>query len=458
MAETDLQRPRSIDAPDYRKLMECVHCGLCLPTCPTYAELGVEMDSPRGRIYLMRAVVEGKLGLSPAYQQHISLCLGCRACETACPSGVKFGQLLEGARAQIEQADAPPYPPLAKWLRLLAFRGILPRPLVLRTLGNFLLIYQYSGLRALFNHPAVTRWLPARLVRLDDLLPVLPKRAYRSRVREVTPAQGERRGRVGFVSGCVMPIFFSHVNYATVQLMAANGFEVMTPRTQRCCGALHAHAGEREEARRLARQNLEVFAQAQVDWIVVNAAGCGAMLKEYHELLHRDVLLSGAAKHFSERVLDVSEFFDRFPFRRPLGELNLRVVYDDPCHLVHGQKVKEEPRRLLRSIPGLELLDVPEADWCCGSAGIYNLVHPELSQQILERKLQHLAAVNPDVITTGNPGCLMQIGTGAKQHGLTAPVVHPIELLYWAYLAAQGQHVAAIPFGPAVTYSHRQPS
>ena len=442
MAETTWQLPRTTDAPDYEKLMECVHCGLCLPTCPTYAELGVEMDSPRGRIYLMRAVVDGRLSLSAAYQQHISQCLGCRACETACPSGVKFGQLLEGARAQIEQADAPQHPPLARWLRALAFRGILPHPMVLRTLGNLLLLYQASGLRALVNHPSLRRWLPERLTELDRLLPLLPKRAHRARLREITPAQGEKRGRVGFVSGCVMPIFFVQINDATVQLMAANGFEVITPRAQRCCGALHAHAGEREDARRLARQNLEAFAQARVDWIVVNAAGCGAMLKEYHELLQHDALLSGAAKQFSERVLDVSQFFDRFPFRGPLGTLKLRVAYDDPCHLLHGQRVKDEPRRLLRSIPGLELLDVPEADWCCGSAGIYNLVHPELSHQILQRKMTHLAAVNPDVITTGNPGCLIQIGLGAKQHGLRAAVVHPIELLYGAYLTALGKHVS----------------
>ncbi len=442
MVETMVQLPRTTDAPDYEKLMECVHCGLCLPTCPTYAELGVEMDSPRGRIYLMRAVVDGRLSLSPTYQQHISQCLGCRACETACPSGVKFGQLLEGARAQIEQADAPQHPPLARWLRALAFRGLLPHPMVLRALGNLLLLYQASGLRALVHHPSLRRWLPERLTTLDQLLPVLPKRAYRARLRETTPAQGERRGRVGFVSGCVMPIFFAQINEATVQLMAANGFEVITPRAQRCCGALHAHAGEREDARRLARQNLEAFAQARVDWIVVNAAGCGAMLKEYHELLHHDALLSGAAKQFSERVLDVSQFFDRFPFRGPLGILNLRVAYDDPCHLLHGQRVKDEPRRLLRSIPGLELLDVPEADWCCGSAGIYNLVHPDLSYQILQRKMAHLAAVNPDVIATGNPGCLIQLGTGAKQHGLKAAVVHPIELLYGAYLTALGKHVS----------------
>jgi glycolate dehydrogenase iron-sulfur subunit len=441
MVETMLPLPRTTDAPDYGKLMECVHCGLCLPTCPTYAELGVEMDSPRGRIYLMRAVVDGKLLLSATYQHHISQCLGCRACETACPSGVKFGQLLEGARAQIEQADAPQHPPLARWLRTLAFRGILPHPLVLRALGNLLLLYQACGLRALIQHPLLRRWLPKRLTELDQLLPTLPKRAYRARLQETMPAQGEKRGRVGFVSGCVMPIFFAQINDATVQLMAANGFEVITPRAQRCCGALHAHAGERQEARRLARQNLEAFAQARVDWIVVNAAGCGAMLKEYHELLHQDALQSGAAKQFSDRVLDVSQFFDRFPFRGPLGRLNLRVAYDDPCHLLHGQRVKDEPRRLLRSIPGLELLDVPEADWCCGSAGIYNLIHPELSRQILQRKMTHLAAVNPDVIATGNPGCLIQLGTGAKQHGLRAAVVHPIELLYEAYCTALGKRV-----------------
>jgi glycolate oxidase iron-sulfur subunit len=441
MTTSVLPPPRTTDAPDERGLMECVHCGLCLPTCPTYAELGVEMDSPRGRIYLMRAVVEGKLSLSASYQQHISLCLGCRACETACPSGVKFGHLLEGARAQIEQAGAPHYPPLAKWLRLLAFEGILPRPLVLRLLGNLLLFYQACGLRALLQHPALGRWLPTRLVKLDQMLPVLPKRSSRARLREVTPAQGERRGRVGFVCGCVMPYFFGQVNEATVQLLSANGFEVVTPAAQRCCGALHAHAGERETARRLARQNIEAFAEARVDWIIVNAAGCGAMLKEYHELWRHDPLLSGAAKQFSERVLDVSQFFDRFPFRGPLAELPLRVAYDDPCHLVHGQRVREEPRRLLRAIPGVELLDVKEADWCCGSAGIYNLLHPDLSRQILERKMRHLMAVNPDVIATGNPGCLLQIGVGAKEHGLTAAVVHPIELLHWASLAAQGKRI-----------------
>jgi glycolate oxidase iron-sulfur subunit len=395
------------------------------------------MDSPRGRIYLMRAVADGKLALSESYQEHISLCLGCRACETACPSGVKFGQLLEGARAQIEQAHAPARPPLARWLRVLAFQAILPRPLVLRALGNLLLLYQASGLRTLVRRLALRKVLPARLLALDDLLPTLPKRTYRLGLQEVTPAEGERRGRVGFVSGCVMPILFSQVNVATVRLMAANGFEVVTPRTQRCCGALHAHAGEREDARRLARHNLEAFAQARVDWIVVNAAGCGALLKEYHELLHDDALFSGPARQFSERVLDVSEFFDRFPFRGPLGRLDLRVAYDDPCHLLHGQRIREEPRRLLRSIPGLDLVEVKEADWCCGSAGIYNLQHPELSRQILERKLTNLAAVNPDVIATGNPGCLLQIGMGAKQHGLTARLLHPIELVYWAYLAAK---------------------
>jgi glycolate oxidase iron-sulfur subunit len=437
IAETASRAPNTIDAPDYRKLMECVHCGLCLPTCPTYAELGVEMDSPRGRIYLMRAVVEGKLSLSPSYQEHISLCLGCRACETACPSGVKFGQLLEEGRAQIEQANAPARPPLATWLRILAFKGVLPRPAVLRLLGNFLLLYQASGLRTLLKHPTVARWLPTRMAALDQLLPMLPKRAYRRRLREFTPAQGERRGRVAFLSGCVMPIFFSPINDATVRLMAANGFDVITPGAQRCCGALHAHAGEREDARALARHNVKVFGEAQVDWIVVNAAGCGAILKEYHELLHHDAQLSGAAKQFSERVLDVSQFFDKFPFRGPLGTLKLRVAYDDPCHLLHGQRLKEEPRRLLRSIPGVELVDVKEADWCCGSAGIYNLLHPELSRQILARKLRHLAAAAPDVIATGNPGCLLQIGAGAKQSGLTAPVVHPIQLLHGAYLAAK---------------------
>jgi glycolate oxidase iron-sulfur subunit len=252
-----------------------------------------------------------------------------------------------------------------------------------------------------------------------------------------------------------MPIFFAHINDATVQLLSANGFDVITPSAQRCCGALHAHAGEREEARHLARRNIEAFAEARVDWIVINAAGCGAMLKEYHELLHHDALLSGAAKQFSERVVDISQFFARFPFQGRLGELQLRVAYDDACHLLHGQRVKEEPRRMLRTIPGLTLVEVKEADWCCGSAGIYNLLHPELSRQILARKMRHIAAVAPDVIATGNPGCILQIGLGAKQHGISAPVVHPIELMHWAYQAAHGKRV---PFSRSTPQRDQTPN
>ncbi len=400
--------------------LDCVHCGMCLPACPTYRETGRETSSPRGRIYLMRAVAEGRLPLGDALAEEAYLCLGCRACETACPSGVRFGSLLEHTRASVERAGLRRG--FAKRAESFALRHVVPRPARLRALVGLLGIAQRLGLDA-----AALRLLPPGARELHGLLPRIPARAARRALPELTSALGPRRGRVAFFAGCIMPELFGSVNRASVRVLARNGFDVVVPRGQGCCGALHAHAGDAELAHGLARQNLAAFDPRGVDAIVSNSAGCGAALREAKSWL------PGEAEGFSARVRDVCELLDETGLRAPAGRLALRVCYDDPCHLVHGQGVKDAPRRVLASIPGLVLVAHDDPTSCCGAAGTYNLTHRAMSSAVLARKLDALAAVDPDVVATGNPGCLMQIAAGGRARGLRARVVHPVELLDESY-------------------------
>jgi glycolate oxidase iron-sulfur subunit len=399
--------------------LDCVHCGMCLPACPTYRETGRETSSPRGRIYLMRAVAEGRLPLD-ALAEEAYLCLGCRACETACPSGVRFGSLLEHTRAEVERAGLRRG--FAKRAESFALRHVVPRPARLRALVGLLGIAQRLGLDA-----AALRLLPPGARELHGLLPRIPARAARRPLPELTPALDPRRGRVAFFAGCIMPELFGSVNRATVRVLARNGFDVVVPRGQGCCGALQAHAGDAELAHGLARQNVTAFDPGGVDAIVSNSAGCGAALREAKSWL------PGEAEGFSARVRDVCEFLDEAGLRAPTGRLALRVCYDDPCHLVHGQRVKDAPRRVLASIPGLVLVAHDDPTSCCGAAGTYNLTHRAMSSAVLARKLDALAAADPEAIATGNPGCLMQIASGARARGLRARVVHPVELLDESY-------------------------
>jgi len=406
----------------HARALDCIHCGLCLPDCPTYRETGSELSSPRGRIYLMRSVAEGRIPLAGTLAEEAYLCLGCRACETACPSGVQFESMLELTRAEVaaEQLRGGWARRLERW----GLRALLPHPRRLRAAVDLLAVGQRLRLdRALLG------LLPRGLRELHGLLPAIPPRRDRRPAPERVPAQGERRGRVAFFVGCVMPELFGDVNAATLRVLARNGFEVVVPRGQGCCGALHAHAGDAQYATTLARRNLAAFAETGVDAIVVNSAGCSAAMREAERWL------PGEGEVFATRVRDVTEFLVAEGLRAPEGRLDATVCYDDPCHLVHGQRIEAAPRRLLEQIPGLSLLPHRDPGACCGAAGIYNLTQPAMSRAVLDRKLRALAAADPDLIATGNPGCLIQIRAGAARMGLRARVLHPIQLLDQAYTA-----------------------
>lgn len=404
----------------YTKSLDCVHCGLCLSTCPTYRVTGRETSSPRGRIYMLRGVAEGKLPLADVVADEAYLCLACRACETACPSGVQFGSLIELARAEVEATGARKG--TAVRIERMALRGLLPHRRRLHWAVSLLAAVQRTGL---------DRWvaglLPRSLRNAHALLPRVPALNDRRLPPEFVPAVGERRGRVAFLVGCVMPEFFGSVNAATVRVLARNGFDVVIPRDQGCCGALHAHSGDIESARDLARKNVAAFAAADVDVLVVNSAGCGAAMRDAGEWL------PGEGEAFAAGVRDVAEFLDAEGLRAPTGRIDARVCYDDPCHLAHGQRVVAAPRRLLEQIPGVTMAAHADPTACCGAAGIYNLTHPEMSRAVLARKLDSLAAADPDIVATGNPGCLMQLQAGMAERGLRARVVHPVVMLDEAY-------------------------
>jgi glycolate oxidase iron-sulfur subunit len=414
--------PEISPQPDevYARSLDCVHCGLCLSACPTYRASGRESSSPRGRVYLMRGAAEGRIGLEGLLAEEAYLCLGCRACETACPSGVRFGAMLELTRARVVEAGLRRG--AAARIERALLRHVIPRRLRLRLLVDLL------GLaRGLRLHRLAAAVGPAPLRELAELAPEVPSRRERRRLPELVPAEGQRRGRVALLVGCVAAEVFAPVNRATTRVLARNGFDVLVPRAQTCCGALHAHAGDLEAARRLARRNAESFTAAGVDAVISNSAGCGAAMREAPQWLGAE------GEAYARLVRDVSEFLDEVGIRPPRRLLRARVCYDDPCHLVHGQGVRDAPRNLLRAIEGLELVPHADPTSCCGAAGTYNLTQRAMSRAVLARKLDALAAVDPDVIATGNPGCLMQLRAGARARGLRARVAHPIELLDEAY-------------------------
>jgi glycolate oxidase iron-sulfur subunit len=410
--------------PPAQELIEkCVHCGFCLATCPTYVLWGEEMDSPRGRIYLMKMALGTKTEMTPQWVSHFDSCLGCVACMPACPSGVEYGKLIEATRAQIERNFQRPA--ADKLHRRLLFETFT-KPSRLNLLRVPLLAYQKSGLQSALRALGLFRLLPKSIAAMDTLLP--PVKPI-DPVPSVTSPRGEKRKRVGLLLGCVQRVFFSQVNAATARVLAAEGCEVVAPPEQTCCGALCVHAGEEENALALARHTIDVFEKAGVETIVINAAGCGSNVKEYGYLLRNDPQYADRAKRFSAKCKDISEILAELPPRAERKPLTARVAFHDSCHLQHAQGVRTQPRSLLAQIPGVELLEIPEAPICCGSAGIYNLVQPEAATQLGDRKANLIAELNAEVVATGNPGCLLQLQSALAKTNRPTPVVHTIQLL-----------------------------
>lgn len=410
----------------YEKTLACVHCGLCLPACPAYRVDPRESLAPRGQVYNIRAVLEGRLELTSALASEIYECLACRGCESVCPSGVPVGTIVEQARGLITEKRMEGK--VERLLKRLLLSGVLAHPRRLSMLMSLLRFYERSGLRSLARF-LLARISPA-LAERERLMPPLGRKP--APLPALASPSGEKRSRVALFSGCIASHAFSDVNEATVRVLQRNGFEVVIPKDQVCCGALHQHNGLPETGRSLARKNVEVFERAEVDRVVVNAAGCGAALSEYGELLEGEA----GARALASKVIDVSALLVREGFEPPPSALPaIRVAYDAPCHLFHAQKVKNEPRELLRSIRGVELVEHHESERCCGSAGIYNVTHYAMSMEVLAVKMREIAKVRPDVIATGNPGCHIQLSEGVRRSGLRAEVVHPVVLLDRAYRA-----------------------
>jgi glycolate dehydrogenase iron-sulfur subunit len=415
---------------DKKLLKECVHCGLCLDYCPTYRVLGHEADSPRGRIYQIRQVYEGKVSAEdPDFRQHIYACLDCRACQTACPSGVQYGAIIEAARAVAE-----PINPSEKTVGRAILGSVFTRPKLLDAAGLGLRLYQRSGMQTVLRKSQALKLLPTRLREMESMLAPAQGGIRRWSAPHVTPARGAVRYRVGFIEGCIMPQLFGDTNAATVRVLAANGCVVYSPPTQGCCGALQMHTGDRPTAQDLARRNVDAFDGLGLDAIIINAAGCGSTLKEYGHLLADDPRYAERAEAFARKVKDVSEFLASIELVKPTRPVRVRVTYQDACHLVHGQGIRNQPRQILRQIPELELVEMQDSDVCCGSAGIYNLTHPDISVQLLEQKMDHLLETGATGVVAPNPGCTMQLAYGARRRGVDLQFCHVVDLLDRGYV------------------------
>jgi len=411
--------------PVYEDYSRCVHCGLCLNHCPTYRLWQLEADSPRGRIRQMMLVNEGELPVSEGFVDHIDKCLDCRSCETACPSAVNYGKLVEHARARIERDFKRPL--FSRLARNFVYRRLLPYPERIAMAAKLLRAYQRSGLQTAARATGILKLLG--LSQRDLLLPPVDRQFFFDQLGKTFPAQGARRARVAFFAGCVANVTFTGLNEATIRVLTANGCEVVVPGGQFCCGALPAHAGVRDVARDLARWNIAAFASANFDALVTNAAGCGSTLKEYDHLFTPDEPEYAAAAALARKTRDVTEFLAGLGLSAQMKPVPARVTYQDSCHLLHGQKIREAPRQLLRAIPGVELVELPFADICCGSAGVYNVTQTKASLELLSEKMAYAKSTNAEIIATANPGCLLQLRAGAEIHRTGQQVLHVVELL-----------------------------
>ena len=425
---------------DYSVVQQCMHCGLCLPSCPTYELTQMEKHSPRGRIALMRAIADDELEVSRSFAEEMYYCLGCLACMTACPAGVNYAELFEHARAEVESKNIL-QSPKRSLIRRLTISWLFTEQRRLQFLGTLMRLYQQSGLQTFIRRTGILKLMPKRLRDMEKMTPTIRSRFTHELVDTITHPLGEKKYRVALLSGCAQDLIFSDVNLDTAEVLARNGCEVITPPEQNCCGSLHAHNGEWSLAQEMARKMIDQFPPEQFTAIITNAAGCGSHLKHYTELLKDDPIYASKAVLWDNKVKDIHEWLALTGWNAPKNQpiKNQRVTYHEACHLVHGQRISAQPREIIQSIPGLTLHELPESSWCCGSAGVYNIVQPETADILLQRKLDHVESTKATVLATGNPGCLLQILNGAKERGLRIEIKHPITLLAEAYRAEAKQ-------------------
>ena len=421
-----------VDAPAEADMYRCVHCGLCISACPTYGELSLEAESPRGRIALMKAVNEGRLAINPRVVSHWDMCLQCRACEAVCPSGVPYGRIMANTRAQVAAQDQRPAK--QRWVSRLFLRGALPHPRRLRLGAQLARVYQKAGLQTLVRRSGVLRVLPGRVDKLEAQLPAFSGPFFNADGRTYK-AVSDRKLTVGLLSGCVMPLMQGDTMRATVRVLTRNGCDVVVPAGQGCCGAINVHAGDLEYARSMARRNIDVFLAAGVDVIVTASAGCGSAMKEYDDLLKDDPRYAELARRLAEMTKDITELLVSLPFDPPKASLSRRITYQDPCHLAHAQRITAAPRVILNAIPGVELVEMEQASRCCGGAGTYSMLQRELSSKILATKMGNIADTEAEQVVTANPGCMMQLEQGLREIGRPGRVVHVVDLLDEAYRA-----------------------
>ena len=419
-----------IDKPSQEIINDCVHCGFCLSACPTYLATSNELDSPRGRIYLIKSALEGEIPMSEPFVKHLDLCLGCLACEPACPSGVKYGKLIETTKSQIERNYTRPF---SETITKSIIFKIFPYSFRLKLLVPLLFLYQKSGLNRIFKKLGMLKLIPNKLVNMNDLMPEIDINKVFKVYKNFYPAKNNPKINVILLKGCVQSVFFPNTNFATINVLTKNGCNVLIPKKQGCCGALSVHSGRLEEGRNFARKLVDSFERYDADAIIVNSAGCGSTLKEYVDLLKDDPYYSEKAKLISEKTRDIMEFLDEIGIYEDFNNIHARVTYQDACHIAHAQGIKAAPRNLINKIPGIEFVEMQESDLCCGSAGIYNLVQTEMSENLLNRKIANLKETKTDMLISGNPGCLLQIEKGIKSNNLDIKTLHPVELLDRAY-------------------------
>ena len=421
-------RLHTVDIPDQEILSSCIHCGMCLPVCPTYSLNGLERSSPRGRIRLIKAVADTDLPMTGRFIDEMNFCLDCQACQTVCPAGIKYGQLVEAARAQIFEAGKDRHAPAKKFF----FRFVFASNRRIKWLARLVRVYQ-NTLAKFMDKTGLTGLLPRKLTRLAAISPRISGRFSDDIVPEISSSEGKKGHTVGMLTGCLMNVMFVDINTDTVAVLRRNHCEVVTPKSQGCCGSLPAHNGDFEIARKYARKLIDAFSRYDLDALVVNSAGCSAFMKEYGALLRDDPDYCDRAAQFSAKVKDVCEYLVEIGFEKPATQSEKKITYHDACHLVHTQGIASQPRELIRSISGIELVELNESTWCCGSAGIYNVVRNEDSMKILKRKVDNIAETGAEILVTGNPGCIGQIEYGLKERGLDIKVMHPVSLLNRAY-------------------------